>query len=143
VTDKHDIIGSESYQPHPRTLAAVASYIDGDERFAGRYVSQLTTTEDDRNLKLPALLVTDRRLLILTEKGFFGSKFNVINLPYENLRPGVYRDTDDYPDGRGSKYYTAGIQTIRGGKYIFGFLDEREWSKFSGILEATLLMYKS
>jgi hypothetical protein len=143
MTDRHDTIGSEGYQLHPRTRAAVASYIDSDERFAGRYVALLTTTDDDRNLKHAALLVSDRRLLILTEKGFIGSKSNVINLPYENLRPGIYRDTDDYPDGRGSKYYTVGIQTIRGGKYIFGFLDEREWSKFSGILEAMLLMYKS
>lgn len=143
MTDKNDVIGSEGYNIHPKTRTAIASYIDANERFAGRYVPQSVTTEDDRNLNLPALLVSDRRLLILIEKGFFGSKFTVINLPYENLQSGVYRNTRTLPDGRGSKYYIAGIKTTRGGGYIFGFLDEDQWDKFSGTLEAMLIMYKS
>jgi hypothetical protein len=83
-------------------------------------------------------LISNRRLLILTPKGFRGNKIAVLDLPFDTLQPGVMKRSKDLPEHSGTVYYAA-AKTTKDVLYLFAFKYQREWDRFSHALEAMIM----
>lgn len=129
-----------NYNPHPKVRAAIAAYVDPDERFVGSYDSQLTTTDGGKDLRLARILVSYRRLVVYLVKGTFKEKYIVYTIPYDSVKSAVIRKTRDL---MGTSYYTVSIKTRDRDGWVFGFTNKKEVDEFSDAVEGMLLMYRS
>ena len=108
---------------------AVASHIASDEPVVGRhYAWEVSSEADGILLKDGAVIVsTDRKLLLVSARGTFRSKFAVKAFPYGELMPGVGNS-----DGEvfGQQTWYSGFGVRRGATYVVRFFTKGERDQF-------------
>jgi hypothetical protein len=112
-----------------REREAIQPYVASDERVVGRHFAAPVTLGDRTEplYKEAIVLSTDRKLLMLSARGFFRPQFHVDTFNYADLRPGIGKVDDSV---YGVRLWFAGFGTRAGITYVLRFFSEEERDAF-------------